>query len=75
MPDDEFDHPVFGAVAGLSLNDIYMTVTYIPKQSGRKLTEEAEERAAELFDLGRPDEALEIHHAAEGETKVMEGRL
>jgi|GEM_PF-4228838 len=29
------------------------------------------DRAAELFDLGRPDEALAIHHAAEGETKVM----
>ncbi|WP_235695856.1 hypothetical protein [Agrobacterium larrymoorei] len=39
------------------------------------MTEEEEERAAELFDLGRPDEALAIHHAAEGETKVMEGRL
>ncbi len=66
---------MFGAVAGLSLDDVYMTVTCIPKQSGRKLTEEEEERAAELFDLGRPEEPLEIHHAAEGETKVMEGRL
>ncbi|WP_202033724.1 hypothetical protein [Agrobacterium larrymoorei] len=75
LPQEEFDHLVFGAVAGLSLDNLYMTVTCIPKPAGRKLTEEEEERAAELFDLGRPDEALAIHHAAEGETKVMEGRL
>lgn len=40
LPDDDFDHLVFGAVAGLSLDDVCMTVTCIPKQSGRKLTEE-----------------------------------
>ena len=75
MPSEEFDHLVFGALTGPSLDNLYMTVTCIPKASGRKLTEEEEDRAAELFDLGRPDEALAIHHAAEGETKVMEGRL
>ncbi|WP_165457011.1 hypothetical protein [Agrobacterium cavarae] len=75
MPSEEFDHLVFGAIAGSSLDDLYMTVTCMPKASGRNLTEEEEERAAELFDLGRPDEALAIHYAAEGETKVMEGRL
>ncbi len=74
-PTSEFDHLVFGAIAGPSVDDLYMTVTCMPKPSGRKLTEEEEERAAELFDLGKPDEALAIHHAAEGETRVMEGRL
>lgn len=75
MPSEDFDHLVFGALAGASFDDLYMAVTCIPKASGRKLTEEEEDRAAELFDLGRPDEALAIHHAAEGETKVTEGRL
>ncbi|WP_296106176.1 hypothetical protein [uncultured Agrobacterium sp.] len=75
LPDDEFDHLVFGTVAGPYRDDDYMTVTCVPKPLGRKLTEEQEERPAELFELGRPDEAFAIHHAAEGETKVMKGRL
>lgn len=52
-----------------------MSVTYSPASTTRKLTEEEEERAAELFDLGRVDEALAIHHASEGESSVLEGRL
>ncbi|MCZ7933173.1 hypothetical protein O9X90_12705 [Agrobacterium leguminum] len=74
-PEAGYEYLIFGDLAGSSENDLYMSVTYSPASTTRKLTEEEEERAAELFDLGRVDEALAIHHAAEGESRVLEGRL
>lgn len=72
---ETYDYLVFGDLNGISETSLYMTVTYSPTSTKRQLTEEEEERAAELFELGKTDEALAIHHAAEGQTRVLEGRL
>ena len=72
---DTYDYLSFGKIAGTVEKDIYMAVSYHPTSTNRPLTEEEENLARELFRQGRNDEALAIHHAAEGPSRVIEGRL
>lgn len=72
---ETYDYLSFSKIAGTAENDIYMTVSYYPTSTNRPLTEEEEEQAAEFFKQGKNEEALAIHHAAEGPSRVIEGRL
>lgn len=72
---ETYDYLSFGKIAGTAENDIYMAVSYYPTSTNRPLTDEEEEQAAEFFRQGKNEEALAIHHAAEGPSRVIEGRL
>lgn len=72
---ETYDYLIFGTLAGTAESNMYLSVTYSPTSTNRELTEEEEERAAELFRQGKNEEALAIHHAAEGPSRVYEGRL
>jgi hypothetical protein len=52
-----------------------MNVTYSPTSTSRELTEEEEEEMDRLYLAGRDDEAYAIREAAEGSSRVYEGRL
>lgn len=70
-----YDYLIFGRLTGLSEADIYMSVTYSPTSTNRPLTEEEENRRRKLFEEGRNEEAIAIREAAEGPSRVYEGRL
>lgn len=75
QPPETYDYLAFGKIAGTGENDLYLAVSYHPTSTNRPLTEQEENLARELFRQGRNDEALAIHHAAEGPSRVIEGRL
>jgi hypothetical protein len=75
QPSATYDYMVFGALAGKIESDMYLAVTLSPTSTNRKLTEEEEEEMDRLFIAGRDDEANAIATAAEGPSRVLEGRL
>eukprot|EP00913_Durusdinium_trenchii_P010529 g9873.t1 len=72
---ETYDYLVFGDIGGTSASDLYMTVTYSPTSTSRELTDEEQERMGRLYLEGRNEEAYAIREAAEGASRVIEGRF
>ncbi len=73
---ETYDYLNFGCLTGTTDTDLYMSVSYYPKNERRKLTEEENARHQELVKQGRYEEALDLEEAAKkAPTRVIEGRL
>ncbi|TAU60717.1 hypothetical protein ELI13_35060 [Rhizobium ruizarguesonis] len=72
---ETYDYLVFGDLNGPTDGDLYMNVTYSPTSTTRELTEEEDEEMGRLFLAGRNEEAVAIRRAADGPSRVLEGRL
>lgn len=72
---ETYDYLIFGDLDGSAHDDLYMSVTYSPTSTNRELTKEEEDLRRELFRQGRNEEAFAIREAAEGPSRVKEGRL
>lgn len=71
-----FEYLAFGSIGGASLEDLYMTILYLPENSARSLTDDEKEKRSELIKQGRYEEALDLEESAkQGPTRVNEGRL
>lgn len=72
---ETYDYLVFGDLVGGAEDDIYMDVILSPTSTNRPLTEEEEAEMDRLYLAGRNEEAYAIREAAEGPSRVNEGRL
>ncbi|WP_246008612.1 hypothetical protein [Afifella aestuarii] len=72
---ETYDYLIFGDLDGPAEDDLYMSVTYSPTSTNRELTEEEEDEMDRLYLAGKNDEAYAIRKAAEGPSRVHEGRL
>jgi hypothetical protein len=72
---ESYEYLIFGDIDGTSVDDLYLLVSMSPTNANRELTEEEEADAAKLFELGEDEKANAIFKAAEGPSRVIEGRL